>query len=880
MIPQPRHLLAPPAHLGLAAVLLLAAGRLPAQAAPQVSVPVVLEDRSGGCPDPMPVRFGVPFPEGALADPIDLELATPSMVVPATSHALARRPGGSVKWLAVDLIAPPQTAGVALAGTLRDRSSSDPLVGVLEVYPPLGGNPLTVDVGHFQLQHGLGAGELFHVIAPAGGMRSPMRAKLESLTQRFFLAAKNSGSMEIEYQDDLTVTVVRRDTYEAADGRDVFLLTTRATVWRGQPLLRLQQSLDVLAGLHHMQTWSVVLPMDAPSSEADLVFGNGKRHRMYGSGMVLQTDWDTLFIRGNEVVRSQPAVYAFDDLALGVRHFWQKSPTSLLRVGDDMLVSFCPGDGSRSVVMEEGFGSTRELWLWVGGDAPKDRAAAARVIDSPPVVRASPAWTAASGVFGALTAPRPGFDDDLEARVPESIDAVYSRWDLDPRRHYGIRQFGDFFDGEHSLAYSGPLQQEYDPGFVTLLQYLRSGAADRLERGLDLAWHAGDVDLSWTGGASQHRATIHHVDSWISAIFGQDYQTECHASGYYDGSLHSIWRWVGQNFGAPFYADLQAWVDIEVRYGAEGFELEQRLFRMIGQHLQAEIERDLVIGSLPTLYDYAAAMAADPRAQARGYSDPDLDFLDFFVAFGGSWADFPVFHVDNHPVPVIRHQGSHSLIQGVVLGHYLSGEPRLREVALRLGRHHVAQVVPTEVANLAEQRTTGSDPLRVRTVAWPLVNLVTLAEMTSGIPDEAAAHGDFLLSAQICAAELVQAPPVRIESSIHAGLALEALADFVRLTGEASARTALIDLGRYWALNHYDWNEHAFLQQAGIPGSASSGMTGLVIYGLAFGQTLQPDPQVDAVLKDAWDYLAGKSSYAKAFAMRYRGALRCQGWIR
>ncbi len=879
MLPRPSH----PFSSRLCAVLALVAGvAAPAagQNPPQVAVPVVLEDRAGGGGEPQPVRFGLPFPQGALAGPVDLELALLASTLPAVSHAISHWPDGSVRWLAVDMVVPPQAAGVQLAGTLRDRSSPDPLPGVLEVMPPVAGRPLTVDVGHFQLQHALGDGELFHLVAPAGGLRAPMRARLDSLTQHFFVTASNSGSVEIEHRDELSVTLLRRDTYEAADGRDVFRLTTRATVWRGQPQLRLQQSLDVLAGVHQMQSWAVVLPLDAPSAEADIVFGNGKQHRLVGDSNVLQADWDTLFIRGNEIARSQPALYAFDDLALGVRHFWQKAPTSFQRAGDDLLVSFCPGDGARSVVVEEGFGSTRDLWFWVGPGVPDDPAAAARAMEAPPVIRSAPEWNASSGAFGAMIESRPGLDPELDDKVEESLDAVYSRWDLDPDHHYGIRHFGDFFDREHSLAYWGSLQQEYDPALVTLVQFARGGDAWHYEREMDLAWHAADVDTSWTGGSFQHRATQHHVDAWISGILGDSFQAECHASGYYDGSLDSIWFWVSRNFGAKFFADLQDWVDIEVRAGAEGPELELRLFRMIGNNLEAEIGRDvLAVGGLASLYDYAAAIAADPRAQARGFTDPVADFWPFFQSYGGSWSDFPSFHVDNHPVPVVRHQGSHSLIQGLVLGYFLSGEPRLREVALRFARHQVDQVVPVELAKLSEERTGTSDPLRVRGVAWPLLNLVMLAVLLDGDTDQVSLREEVLLAARSCALELSLAPPSRIESSIHAGVALEALADFHRLTGEAPARAALVDLATHWALNHYDWNEHAFLQNVGDPGSATDGMTGLVIFGLAYAESLQSDPQVNAVLQDAWANLPGKSSYAKAFGMRYRGALRIQGWV-
>ncbi len=850
-----------------------------AQDAVQVSIPVVLEDRSGGHGQPMPVRLGLPFARGQLDDALALEFDAQATVVPASSEVLSRWPDGSVRWLAVDLIPPGQGAGMSLAGVLQDRSSPDPLPGILEVRPPHSGRPLSIVNGQLELQVGVGSGELFHLLAPRGGLRSPIRSSLSSQSQSFYQAAYSSNRVVVEHQDELSVTVVRRDTYEAFDGRDIFLLTTRATVWRGFGGVRLQQSLDVLAGVHRIQDWTLELSLDAPPLDADLVFGDGQRHLLSGDATVIQESWDQVRIRGTSQARSQPVVYEMADLTVGLRHFWQKAPSALLRAGDDLLFSLCPNVGGQAVAMEEGFGATRELWMFLGDAVPADAAETARVIDAPPRMRAHADWYVASGVFGGLREPVAGIDDELELRHGESAVEILDRWDLDPDHHYGVHHYGDFFDREHSLAYWGALQQEYDPAFVALIGSIRDGDLELFDRALDMAWHYADADVSWYGGVYQHRATSHHVESWIAGLFGDSFQSECHTSGLYDGSLDSVWRWVDQHYGANYQQDLEDWVNLEVKHGAEGPELEDRLFHMVGHNLVQEIAEDLGLGGSGTVYDYAAAIALDPRAQARGYADPVADFQPFFDLHGGSWAEFPSFHVDDHPVPVQRHQGGHSLAQGLALAHLMSGEPRLREVALRIGRHHAEELVPWEVDHAIELRTAGTEPLPARRLGWPLINLVMLLTMTEGMAEEEGLHKAMEVAATSCAEELALVDPLRLDSSIQAGVMLEGLADWYRLSFDPDTKDKLVEVAQHWALHHYDWNEHAFLHRVSDPLSAMSGMTGLVIYGIAFANRLEPHGEVGSVVQDAWANLPRKTSYAKAYGMLYRGALRLQGWV-
>lgn len=848
-----------------------------------VSVPIVIEAGGGigGDVGVQPVRFGLPFPIGELHAAPVLELSQDLQALPVASRILSFWPDGSVRWLGLEVIEPAYVAGGRLTGTLRDRGEPKPPPGLLLVGHGEGAR-VSVDTGVIQLRAATAPGELFEIAAPGGGgLREPMRLRLDSITDSFHLTSLVPGAAAVERIGELSATLVRRDRFHAPSGRVAIEVTTRATAWRGLGVVCVQQSLDVRAGVHRLLEWTLELPLAAPPATAELVFGDGSTRLLSGDFRGVQLDHDTFRLAGQDYALSQQAVVGLGPLALGLRHFWQMHPSAYRRTGDDLAVELLPNATGAALTADEGFGATREVWLRIGPDRPADLAAAARQLEDPPVGHATGDWYARSRALGGLDFPRSGVDVELEQLVVESIDGMFNRRGLMPEQHYGLAHFGDFFDREHSPAYWGALQQEYDPGFVLLLQFVRSGDPALFRRGLEMAWHYADADLSPYGGAFQHRATIHHVDSWIAGIFAESFRLECQGSGYYDGTMDSVWTWVYWTYGAGRLARFQGWIAQEERHGAAGQELEWRLYRMLGIDYLDPIVAALPPSSGATPFEYAAQIALDPAAPARGYSDPVNDFVAFFDLYGGDWNDFPSFHTDVHPVPVRRHQGSHLLVQGMLLAHLLSGgEPRLREVILRVADHLVAELVPAEITQLEILRADPLAWLPTRIVAWPLLALASVSALTGGVPEEAALHEQVMTSAAACATALIQATPERIESSIHCGMSLEALAEYCRLTGDLGVRNYVRDLARAWSLAHYDWQAHAFLPRRGQPGEADSGMTGLLIYGLAWSQSLEQDPEVVEVLADAWPHLPSKVTYSKALAMVYRGALRSQRWVR
>ncbi|RMH03111.1 MAG: hypothetical protein D6702_07060 [Planctomycetota bacterium] len=865
---RPDRLPAPAAAL-LAAFLLLPTGPARAQQAGALDAPIVLEERSGADQPALPVVFGLPLPAGTLKDVPPLEVRSEGRVLPAAGEALSRWEDGSIRWLRVEFVAPPLAAGGVFRASLRPRSAAEPPDGTLELQRGESG-VLRVDTGAVRFRTAAGAGELFRLDGPNGPvLAGPAVSRVTTAAGELRPVA--AAAWEVERSGELSLDLKRIDELGDDQGRIVALLTTRVRLFRGSDLIRLQQSLDLLAGVHRLRSWRLELPAAGPGRRTWAPLPDGRLSVRRGDAEVIQAEADAFRFQGREIAGAFPGVVAVAPLTVGVVGFRDLLPTSAARRGDLLTIDFAPGRPGAELVLEEGFGRTVEVWLRAAPPRATDLQALAARLAAPPRPHATAEWYLASGAVGALAAARAGEDAAFEERLAQSADRVLAARERDPAHHFGLLHFGDFQDGEHSLAYAGPLQQEYDPGVVLIRQFLRTGDPDWLDPALELAWHYADVDLTPQGGAFQHRATQHHVDAWIAGILARSLADEYRASPQADGTLAGELAWAEANWGAEAAATLADWLDEERARGLAEAELQERLFEMVGFHMVRKMAERLEPPAR-SLREYAERLSSFPEARRRGYTDAQAAFQDFFALYGGSWDEFPAFHTDPGAVPDERHQSGHAVVEGLALAHLLTGEARLRERALAFGAHHVRREVPRAIAALVERRDENAELLHTRTAAWPLVNLDVLADLSCGMPGEESLHADLLAAMRDCVAVLASVPADRVRSSIHAGITLEGLARWHRRTGDPVAAACLTDLARYWAKTQYDWQEHAFRYRAEGPTEAYPGMSGLVLYGLAYAESLEHDEDLWAVIEDAWQHLPQRTGYAKAFAMLYRTA--------
>lgn len=853
-------------------LLVLASASLPVAAAGEFSVPVIIEERAGvGTGKEGAGEWlcgGIPFPLGLVAGELPpLEIQGEGATLFAEGRVTCRWPDGSVRWTAIELPAPDLAPHGRFRGTLRPRTSAAPAA--------------STDARRWSLRAGEAPGELFRLdgarLAAASSIVESDKLPFDPTRVRTLRPARAR-------EDAGALSCV--DEIVDADGNPVFSVTTRVTTRPAIGLIEILQTLDVLSGVHRMKRWDLVLPFPGLAAGARLALSDREAAAVEGDFALRQVAHDRAVRDGKMLPDALrlPGVVAFGGVAIAVRDFWRLFPKGIRRSGDAVTIELCPPKPEGYETLEAGFGRTHVVRIWLAGDrARPDLSAIARRQDTPTLLRAEPDWYCRTGALGPLAPRIDGEEEAYEADASASAARIFRKRDAAPAWNFGIQHFGDFFDREHSLSYAGALQQEYDPAAALFLLFARTGDGAFLDRALELARHYADVDVAPWGGCFQHRATIRHASRWIVDIFAEAIAKEVRATPGYDGTAASLGRYMGERHGKKAAARAAEWLRTEEAGGARGAALEERFFLKMASvefdAIEKAIERDPPPDGA-TLRDYVRAVARDRRARELGFVDPDRQFAPFFALYGGSWAEFPSFHVDNCLDDGERHEGGHSLVEGVVFAHWLTGEPYFRDVALSVARHHVEAVVPQGLVELERSLAMEDAMLYTRTAGWPLVNLTRLWEMTEGIPEDSALRARIAGSCGKIMKFLARVPLERIQGSIHAGIQMEGMVHYHQLTGDADARAAIVRLARYWARHRYDGGEHGFWYQARGRKDPSGGMSGLCLYGLAYAQWLEHDPEAARVLADAWAHLPRPAAYAKVFGMLYRSSPRALHYMR
>lgn len=493
---------------------------------------------------------------------------------------------------------------------------------------------------------------------------------------------------------------------------------------------------------------------------------------------------------------------------------------------------------------------------------------------------ASPAYTAATGAWGDFVTTPPA---DWDRLFDENADRVFSTR-AHEARNTGWPSYGAFFDREHGLAYYGYLNAEYDPATALWLAWARRGSPECFDRAEILSAHFRDMNVAPDGGVYEHRATWNSADAQVIAQIAPALERRLAASPAYSPSPPGLAAAVRRLYGEPAGRAVERILQStrEQPFADQQLAVVQRL---AGEILKASKERALRgIGRLSEpqerrfpIRDLYRRYAADPELSALGFSDPDAAFEPFFARYGGSWDDFPALHVDVHPDPAVRHGGGHSLAEMLVLAYFATGDESYRATALTIARHHVDDLVPRMLARYEPQVRTNAS-IDARDLAWPLINLLALADLTEG--------RDAALNAQIrdrirqLVAILTQIPPAAIQGSIHAGIGLEALCRYHERTHDGAAADYIVRLARYWAARQWNSDRRAFNLNRDQADSASTPMNGLLIYGLAYAHDLSPDPALRARVLETYESLRKvRTAYAKEFAQIYRSTPRAAAII-
>ncbi|HEY1378075.1 MAG TPA: hypothetical protein VGF55_14840 [Gemmataceae bacterium] len=507
------------------------------------TVPVVID--SPGIVSAHPMTVGLPLPRGMLSDPTGWTLTgAAGAAVPVQAEALARWPDGSVRWVLLDFVAGPLTAGQHVwsfgPGTGEGRSPA-PACQVRSDQ-----EAVVIETGAAAVRVGRGpAAPLLRVACGGRDVLAPAGCRLTLTDAKGVARAAEVERAEVEAAGPVRVTVrmegrfaghspcqfVARLCFFAGTGLARLRLTVhnprrarhRGGLWDlgdpGSVLFRdlsLTLALADPAGPRVRWTEEPGRPVREAAGDRFEIYQDSSgganwqsRNHVNRDGRV-PLSFSGYRVRGGGAdesgARANPVVRLLGPgaaVTAAVPEFWQQFPKAVEAGEGALHVRLFPGQFADLFELQGGEQKTHTVWLHFGGPDTPDA-----VLDwahRPADARPTPDWYAGSGSFPEFVPAAPGatdrFDEYLGPVVEGPGSLVARREVID---EYGWRNYGDVYADHENAYYDGAkpvvshYNNQFDSVFGAILQYARTG--DRRWRDLfdPLARHVVDVDIYHT----------------------------------------------------------------------------------------------------------------------------------------------------------------------------------------------------------------------------------------------------------------------------------------------------------------------------------------------------------------------------------------------
>ncbi|MDY6919964.1 MAG: hypothetical protein SV765_07110 [Pseudomonadota bacterium] len=503
-----------------------------------------------------PIRFGVPVAAGNLPHGALLCVRDGDEVLPVDTRATQYWPDGSVRWclldVALDLAAKQEkrlTLSVAEppAAASRIRVEED-AAGVFRVITDAG--VMVVDSQHFQLE--LSAGTMLR------GPRLTLPASADSAAETLTVtpcveqASWDARASQVGVRLQLSGSYNRADGVElcrfeaelmfGANGRSLnwaFTLhnpraaTHPGGLWDlGDPASLNFTSL--VLPLAHAGSGQIQLAADAPwlPVTRDLTLYQASsggahwdhRNHVDASGQVrLPFQGYRLSLDGRDETgtRADPVLLFDDGLMLYPDRFWQNFPKAVRMDGAGADFALWPDCADYQHELQPGERKTHRLRLQLGADPSLSEG-----LRCPPQVGIPPGYIAASRALNHFSGKPEPVARLIDTGLDEGQGFLAKRELID---EYGWRNFGDIF-ADHESLYLPPgemfishYNNQYDPIYGFIRQYLLSGDPRWWQLAEELAWHVVDIDIystqedrvEYNGGLFWH--TDHYVDAFTAS---------------------------------------------------------------------------------------------------------------------------------------------------------------------------------------------------------------------------------------------------------------------------------------------------------------------------------------------------------------------------
>ena len=224
-----------------------------------------------------------------------------------------------------------------------------------------------------------------------------------------------------------------------------------------------------------------------------------------------------------EADRATPSVFVQDSFGLTLENFWQNFPKSIVIQGDTISLGLFPQQGGIQYELQGGEQKTHTLWLNAAGG----QEGLAWVHQKPSVILPKEIYQQGASF---LYLNKHSADAPLRALILNALDSdsnFYRKREIVDQ--YGWRNFGDLYADHETAGYQGQeifvshYNNQYDPLFGFLRQYMIDGDNRWFELADDLAKHVTDIDIyhttqdkkEYNGGLFWH--TDHYLQAFTSS---------------------------------------------------------------------------------------------------------------------------------------------------------------------------------------------------------------------------------------------------------------------------------------------------------------------------------------------------------------------------
>ncbi|MCK5801316.1 MAG: hypothetical protein KAI66_00720 [Lentisphaeria bacterium] len=451
-----------------------------------------------GTPGPLQsVRFGIPFPKGAIHRPERLWLRTErDVVAPLQTQPLAVWPDGSVRWLLIDTVC--AIAGSGKAGLLLSDE------GERVEAPPIArpdGDAIVLSNRHFSLrvpQNGFGP-----IQDLPGGLTGDWDFVVVA-DGTTYAASNGTCQATIEYNGPVRGVVVLRGTLSDGSQAD-WRYELRITVCTELDQVHLEPTFSFVGETAEAQLAEATLHFEARNAPGVVAVGLDRVRKLIRPAgqelLLMQPTFKKcgLLLGGRriEVGVAAKGWLHTKELTVAVRRFREQFSKALAINDSSVRIElWAPGAGARR--FGQGSSKTHQILFDFSADSIVRAEHVAKLLDTPAALFPGERWYATSEALGRYAIPSSQnayFDTVYERSLQRRIDERERK----EKTSYGMIAYGDI----------GHINSEIDAQVAFFLQWARTGERKWLDFALDWALHAQDVDVCQYS-ANPRQIGIHH----------------------------------------------------------------------------------------------------------------------------------------------------------------------------------------------------------------------------------------------------------------------------------------------------------------------------------------------------------------------------------